>query len=206
MSESTDEPIDVSYLNSLYRDSEDPWHLRGTWYEMRKRDVVMSCLPRRRYSSTFEPGCSVGELTLRLALRSDSVLAADFHPDAVRITRVRVAGLPGVRVEQLLLPDQWPTDEAFDLVVLSELGYFFVPAAWQRLCSLVARTTLPNATVIACHWRHDFNERTASTQDLHARLADILGWPLRSHLVDDDFVLDVWTNSAHSLAHAEGLR
>lgn len=190
-------PIDLGYLNSLYAGSADPWHLRGTWYEQRKLDLLMGCLLRQRYHSAFEPGCSIGEMTARLAGRCDSVLAADFHPDAVRSARLRVQAMANVRIEQLLLPEQWPTNTDFDLIVISEIGYFFTATAWEQLCRKVAASAAPDATVLACHWRHNFAERTLPTVQLHAVLDKSVSWPRRSYLRDEDFLIEVWSNTDH---------
>ena len=40
----------------LYADGADPWRA-GSWYERRKRAVVLASLPRERYRRAFEPGC-----------------------------------------------------------------------------------------------------------------------------------------------------
>jgi hypothetical protein len=203
---SADQPIDRAYLDSLYSAKPDPWGIAQGFYERRKRDLVMGCLLRERYASAFEPGCSRGELTARLAPRVDRLLAADYHADAVDGARRRVGGLPQVEIAQLLLPDQWPSGRTFDLIVLSELGYFFTPPAWRQLCILAAASLEPQGTVLACHWRHDFAERSQPTDALHHRLDSALDRPRRLHLDDDDFVIDVWSGVPGSIAQSEGKR
>lgn len=56
-----------SYFEDMYRRADDPWHLSERWYEQRKYDLTVAALPLPRYRRAFEPACSVGELTLRLA-------------------------------------------------------------------------------------------------------------------------------------------
>jgi hypothetical protein len=63
-----------------------------------------------------------------LAPRCDELPACDAVLDAVTSARARTAGLPGVRNEQQAVPGQWPPG-SFDLVVLSELLYYFNHAA-----------------------------------------------------------------------------
>ena len=198
------DPVDLRYLNSLYAASSDPWQLSDGWYERRKRDLVLASLLRAHYTTAFEPGCSTGELTVRLADRVDTLLAADYHAEAVRTARRRTANLAQVEVRQLLLPEQWPMEQEFDLIVLSEIGYFFRPEAWSRLCQLTANSTGPDSTVIACHWRHDFPERRLATSVLHELLAEALVRPCRTHLLDEDFLIDVWGGSGGSIASTEG--
>lgn len=199
------EPANLAYLNSMYARDGDPWHLRSGWYERRKLKLLLACLPKERYRAAFEPGCSVGEVTAGLAGRCDLVIAADFHQDAVAAARQRTANAPNVEVRRLLLPRQWPQRKHFDLVVLSEIGYFLTPSAWPQLCGLVAGSLTADATVLACHWRGDFAERTLPTDALHGQLDEALGLPRHTTVADADFVIDVWTASYRSVAQAEGL-
>jgi hypothetical protein len=199
------EPTDLGYLNSLYARDSDPWRLRESWYERRKLQLMLACLPRERYAAAFEPGCSVGEVTARLAERCDLVLAADFHADAVTAARKRTAGAANVEVRQLLLPQQWPLSTRFDLIVLSEIGYFFRASAWAELCARTGDSLADSATVVACHWRRDFAERILPTTALHAQLGKVLGLPQHTSVTDADFVIDVWTTSPGSVAETAGL-
>ncbi|MDQ2836488.1 MAG: nodulation S family protein [Actinomycetota bacterium] len=198
------DPVDVAYLEGMYAANADPWQIGNGWYEQRKRELLLGCLPRQRYRSAFEPGCSAGILTEQLARRADRLLAADLSPVAVRATRDRVSTLPNVEVRQLLLPRDWPSGQ-FDLIVLSELGYFFAESSWTQLCAEVAGSLGQDGTVIACHWRHDFAERSLSTPAVHECLDASLGLPKQASLVDADFILEVWTNGGHSVATEEGL-
>jgi hypothetical protein len=199
------EPVDLAYLNRMYRKGTDPWRIESSWYERRKRELVLSCLPRPRYRFGFEPGCAAGALTERLAARTDELLACDLSEVAVRAAAARVAALPQVRVRRLLLPEQWPAGRQFDLIVLSELGYFFAEASWAELAARVATSLAADATVLACHWRHGFAERTASTAALHAELDAALGLPKQSSYLDDDLLIDVWTHDGRSVADRDGL-
>jgi SAM-dependent methyltransferase len=199
------EPADLAYLNGLYARDRDPWHLREGWYEHRKLQLLLACLPRERYTAAFEPGCSVGEVTAGLAERCDLLIAADFHADAVAAARQRTAGLPNVEVRQLLLPQQWPREARFDLVVLSEIGYFLSRSAWAELCARTRASLAADATVLACHWRRDFAERSQATDTLHACLGSALALPRQTRVSDADFAIDVWTTSSLSVAEAGGL-
>jgi SAM-dependent methyltransferase len=199
------EPSDLAYLNRLYARNSDPWHLREGWYERRKLQLMLACLPREGYAAAFEPGCSVGDVTARLAERCDLVLAADFHADAVTAARQRTADASNVKVRQLLLPQQWPPGVSFDLVVLSEIGYFLSAAAWAELCARAGDSLADSATVVACHWRRDFAERTLPTAALHAQLGKAIGLAQHTSVTDTDFVIDVWATGTDSVAETEGL-
>ncbi|MEO9239171.1 MAG: class I SAM-dependent methyltransferase [Jatrophihabitantaceae bacterium] len=197
---------DTGYLDRLYRDDDDPWQLADGFYEKRKRDLLLASLDRTRFRSGFEPGCSIGLLSLQLAQRCDALLASDYHPRAVERARGRLAGLAGVRVQTMLLPDQWPVAHEFDLIVLSELGYFIDRPAWIRFCQQAKASLSPDGTVVACHWRHPFAERRTSTEELHSLLGEALPGRHAVSLVDEDFLLDLWTGSEASPAQRDGRR
>ncbi|MCU7728334.1 methyltransferase domain-containing protein [Actinoplanes sp. KI2] len=114
----------LSYFERLYAGSRDPWSFETRWYEARKHALTLEALPARHYRSGFEPGCSTGMLTTRLAARCDRLLAVDAVEAAARTAARRVADRPQVSVRAGRMPQDWP-DENFDLIVLSELGYYF---------------------------------------------------------------------------------
>lgn len=140
----------VSRFAELYA-AGDPWRA-GSWYERRKRAVLLASLPREHYGRAFEPGCGAGELTRELATRCDAVLASDPVADAVRRARERTAGLRGVRVEQAALPDVVPA-EPVDLAVFSEVLYYLnddtVSAALDRTLAVLPA----GGDVVVVHWR-----------------------------------------------------
>lgn len=196
---------DFGYLRGLYEADPDPWQISTGFYERRKRELVLGCLPGPRYASAFEPACANGELSVLLAQRCARLLSVDVSERAVRAASARLAGSPGVSVRQLALPEQWP-DERFDLVVLSEFGYFLPLENWQQVAERTAAGLTEVATVLACHWRADFAERLVQTELLHEVLHQNL--PLRHvlRLDDEDFLVDVWTSADQSAAQREGRR
>ena len=195
-----------AYFHSLYGSNDDPYALRTRWYEQRKRALLLAALPQPRYASAYEPGCGAAELTVALAERCDRLLAADFSPDAVRIARQRTAGLAQVEVARHRLPDDWPAaTAAFDLIVLSEVGYFLDTAAMPRLLAACRTSLRPGGTLVACDWRPDFEERAQSTDGLHAAL-DSLGLARIASHEESDFLLKVWCDDPRSVAEREGIR
>lgn len=194
-----------SYFDRLYAGTDDPYGTRERWYERRKRALLLASLPRRRFRRCYEPGCGSGELTLGLAACCDSVLAADFSAHALRVARGRTANLPQVRMAQHRLPQDWPVDERFDLVVLSEVGYFLPPVQVQELAQHCAATLDADGVLVACDWLAPFAERACATQEVHALLDAIGLAPLVVH-AEDDFCLRVWARDARSVAQREGIR
>ncbi len=64
-------------FESLYRQSPDPWQVRTSWYEQRKRALLIAALPQARYGRVLEVGCGNGEMTRLLAPRCDMLVAVD---------------------------------------------------------------------------------------------------------------------------------
>lgn len=191
------------YFDNLYRDSDDPWQIRNRWYERRKRALTLASLPHERYARAFEPGCGNGELTALLAPRCDTLIAADISEDAVALTRRRVAEFAHVKVEPMLLPDAWP-DGKFDLVVISEIGYYLDEPQLWHIVEHIQKTLSADGAVVACHWRRPIEGWSQTGDEVHARLRGRMNLPLLGHYWDDDLVLDVWTTDTRSVHQREG--
>jgi SAM-dependent methyltransferase len=180
-----------SYFDSLYSSSADPWAYRQRWYEKRKRDLTLACLPRQRYNRGFEPGCSNGELSADLAQRCEQLLCTDLNAKAVNLARKRLSEFPGVEVQQCSLPEGWPPGE-FDLIVLSEVGYYLSPDKWQQVAIQAGRSLAQGGTLLACHWLHPIDGCSMSGQDVHRLLAEHLALEPLVHHCEKDFILELW--------------
>lgn len=179
-------------------DQDDPWGLESLWYEARKRDLLVAALPEARYARALEAGCATGTLTERLAARCDALLAVDVMPRAIERTRARLHGAANVQARVAQLPGDWPAGR-FDLIVLSELGYYFDPADWQRTAELAAAALTPAGTLVACHYRRPFADCRMATEDVHAALADQPGLHRHVHHLEPDFLLEVWSRNPQPL-------
>ncbi|WP_454688773.1 class I SAM-dependent methyltransferase [Achromobacter aloeverae] len=201
--------VDTAYFERLYAGREDPWGISTHWYEARKRALLLACLPSARLGRVFEPGCASGVLTQALAERADHVFATDLSEQAVQAARRRLAdaGARNVTVARAVLPDEWPVaaGQVFDLVVLSELGYYFDAPSWARMAALAVASLAPGGAIVACHWLHDFAERRLDTHAVHGAIARQAGiFPLADH-AEQDFLLQAWSREPLSVARREGL-
>lgn len=192
------------HFESLFAASDDPWRFKSRWYEARKRALTLACLAAPRYASAYEPGCANGELAAALAERCDRLLASDGATGAVDAARVRLAGLPHVRVAQAWVPDQWP-DESFDLIVISELAYYLDAESLATLAARMLSTLRPGGTVLACHWRRPIDGCAAGGDEVQRRLGEHLGLPHLSQVLEADLRLDLWCRDSRSVAQREGL-
>jgi hypothetical protein len=171
-----------AYFENLYANSEDPWAFATSEYERRKYAVTMASLPRPRYGSAFEPGCSVGVLS--------ELLATDIVEGALTHAARRLKNLRHVRVERRAIPAQWPR-EIFDLVIVSEVAYYFDDDDLTRVMSEITESTSPGAHVVAVHWRGE-TDYPLTGDDAHELMgATRLLRPLIHH-VEEHFLLDVW--------------
>jgi SAM-dependent methyltransferase len=190
-------------FDALFTGSSDPWAFKSRWYEERKRAVTLACLPARSYAFGYEPGCANGELSAALATRCGHLLVSDGSAKAVALARQRLAELPHVEVRQSWVPDAWP-DERFDLVVVSELGYFLSAAALDVLIGKARDSLAAGGTLLACHWRHPPDDCELDGDAVHRRFGRLMEMPHLAGMVDDDFRIDVWCRDGRSVAQREG--
>ena len=199
--------LQPDYFDSMYELSPDPWGFESRWYEARKYAISLAVLPAERYGDAFEPGCSIGVLTRSLAARCDRLLSCDGSLAAVTATAARTAELPNVRVEQRVMPGAWPEGD-FDLIVFSEILYYFAGEDLGRMLDLAVTSLRPAGTLLAVHWRHPVAEYPRSGDEVHSVLR---GRPELARMVDHqeaDFLAEVYIRSdgkAISVAQAGGL-
>ena len=82
--------VDLNGFEAAYCEVDDPWEFATSSYEIQKYNTTLAYLNPRLYETCFEPACSVGVLTARLANRADHVLACDTSPAAIEIGRAHV--------------------------------------------------------------------------------------------------------------------
>jgi LmbE family N-acetylglucosaminyl deacetylase len=176
----------VERFTELYA-AGDPWGA-GSWYEVRKRAVVVASLPRRRYRFAFEPGCGAGELTAALAERCERIHAAD--PVATAVDRARARDLPGVHVERAALPDGIPAGP-IDLAVFSEVLYYLDDATVAATLDRTLPALAPGADLVAVHWRGWPAEAPRDAAATHRMLRDRSELELLVDHTDEQFLLTV---------------
>jgi SAM-dependent methyltransferase len=182
-----------AYFDALYATSEDPWQLSSRWYEERKYAITLSMLPRPRYRHAFEPGCSIGTLTERLALRCDAITATDVAKAALHHAdrRLRAAGCrEQVNLMRRSLDEPWPKGD-FDLVVFSEVGYYLHP---ETLRSVLDRehSRLNGVTVVAAHWRHPVEDYPMAGDHANQIIAATTGLRPLGNYRDPDVAIEIF--------------
>jgi SAM-dependent methyltransferase len=199
--------LGAGYFEAMYQAAPDPWGFAERWYERRKYAVSLAGLPAEQYRSAFEPGCSIGAFSRMLAPRCDRLLCCDLAAAAVQAAAERTSDLPQVRVEQRELPGQWPSGR-FDLIVLSEILYYFGDDDLEQLLRHAVTALEPDGTLLAVHWRHPVAEYPRTGDDVHRVLAARPGLARLARHAEPDFLAEVYVRtegSPVSVAQATGL-
>jgi SAM-dependent methyltransferase len=159
------------HFQRIYEASEDPWNYRTSEYEKAKRDATIIGMGGRRFRSGLEVGCSIGELTRRLADHCDRLLGVDFIDAALAVARGKCAGQPWVSFRKVRVPLEWPAGE-FDLIVLSEVLYFLSAEDNARLVDLIRRCLAAKGVVLLVNWLEKSPEDPCSGDDAAQRFID----------------------------------
>ncbi|MFZ4895791.1 PIG-L family deacetylase [Plantibacter sp. Mn2098] len=197
--------LDVHFFDDFYAGRDDPWGFETRWYEQRKRAITLASMPQRRARSGLEVGCSTGVLTEALAARCDRLLGIDIAEEALARARRRLAEHPHVDFERHTTPWEWPEGQ-FDLIVLSEVGYYWGPTDLATAIDRAIDALTPDGVLIACHWRHPVAEYPSDGDTVHAALAERPELAVMLRHVEEDFVLEVFSRPpATSVARQTGL-
>jgi cyclopropane fatty-acyl-phospholipid synthase-like methyltransferase len=139
------------YFDALYTADPDPWKFAASPYEREKYALTLEAMPKPRYRSALEVGCSIGVLTRSLASRCDALVAIDAAQVPLVEAKHRCADLPGVRFEHIFVPEQWPSGD-FELILLSEVIYYLSREDVGRLAARVSNSLIKGGSVILVHW------------------------------------------------------
>jgi SAM-dependent methyltransferase len=141
--------IPPEYFDEKYKADIDPWRFKTSAYERGKYQATIGCLTKERYASALEVGCSIGELTKLLGPRCTRLLAVDASPTAIEAARA--ANGPDILFRVANLPAEFP-DGSFDLIVLSEVLYYFEKADLERVAKSCIDSISRDGEIVLCHW------------------------------------------------------
>ncbi|GGF69886.1 methyltransferase [Azorhizobium oxalatiphilum] len=143
--------LDAAYFDRLYAEAADPWNFAESAYEHAKYQHTLQALPRERYGSALEVGCSIGVLTASLAQRCGRLLAVDAAEAPLVQARRRCADEAHVRIERRRVPEEWP-DGTFDLILLSEVLYYLAPVDLREVAQRAGQSTRSGGHILLVHW------------------------------------------------------
>ena len=160
------ESLSPEYFDHVYQANPDPWNFAASPYEAAKYTATLAALPRERYGRAFEAGCSIGVLTAQLGPRCGELLAIDVNEKALAAAQERCAGLPHVRFEQRWMPRDFPPGP-FDLIVVSEVGYYLSMDDLRRFCRLTAEALSPGGHLVLVHWTPTVHDYPLTGDEVH---------------------------------------
>jgi SAM-dependent methyltransferase len=148
---SSSQSLPPSYFEALYQSDPDPWKFATSEYEAQKYAATMAALPQPHYQSALEIGGSIGILTQKLAQRCDSVLSIDVSQVAQKQAIESCQQFSHVRFQLMNFPHQYP-EEKFDLILLSEVGYYWCPEDLQTAQQKIFKLLKPKGNLLLVHW------------------------------------------------------
>ncbi|MGB3735627.1 MAG: SAM-dependent methyltransferase [Ilumatobacter sp.] len=182
--------MDRSYFDSMYEHSADPWGFDTRFYERRKYDMTIAALTRPQYESAFEPGCSNGALTERLAPRCGYVVACDIVDDAVQRAQDRLERFEHVDVVKATFPAFRPS-RPVDLVVWSEVAYYLGPSSLATAIECLEDRLMRGGDLVVVNYTGETNyPTTADAVDAQIERSGIV--ERHTSVRSDLFRLDVW--------------
>jgi SAM-dependent methyltransferase len=186
--------LDADYFDDIFRSDDDPWGLASSAYEDAKFARTIAALDDRRYARAFEVGCAHGVLSARLAPLCDALLAIDISAAAIAKARNRLAACPQVALERMAFPREVPSSPGYDLIVLSEVVYYWSDADIARAATWIAQGLAERGRIILVHWigETDYPQTgDDAVAKLWAPLAD--SFAVETAARTDQYRLDLWT-------------
>lgn len=181
------------YFEDVYNANDDPWNFASSRYEAEKYAATLESLPREKYESALEIGCSIGILTAQLAAYCDSLLSIDVNEKALAQARERCRDLSNVRLCLMSVPQEFP-DEKFDLIIVSEVGYYLDKKDWKTVFDKIFEHLDSDGNVVLVHFTpivHDYPQTGDEVHDSFAEWSEDK-FRLTKKRREEKYRLDVW--------------
>ncbi len=182
-----------SFFEAKYRADPDPWNFAKSEYENRRYDATMQALEGRRFRRALEPGCSIGVLTERLTYYCAAVDAFDISETVVCEAMKRCSGTTA-KITHGALPHNIPS-AAYDLIVFSEIGYYFEELELRAIIDRLVRILEPGGILLAAHWTGHSSDHILHGERVHDIIRSEPGLTLQLSEAHDGFILDRWERS-----------
>lgn len=181
--------VDPASFEEPYARDGDPWDFATSAYEQQRYATTIGMIGGRHHRC-FEPGCSIGVLTEQLAARCDAVVAVDPSPSAIAAAQQRLSETTNVELHVGSVPEWWPSG-SFDLIVMSELGYYWDRDGLAELVDRLGALRSPTADLVAVHWLGWSGDHLLHGSEVHDVLGEVLGPPSEEH-VHEMFIAAAW--------------
>lgn len=144
--------LGADYFEDVFAGDPDPWGLESRPYEAEKHARTVASLGDRRFRRGLEVGCAGGALTARLADRCEALVALDISRTALDRARRRLGHRPHLAFHQAAFPHDVALAGPFDLIVLSEVAYYWSDQDLAAAAAFVRAHLAPGGMVLLVHW------------------------------------------------------
>jgi predicted TPR repeat methyltransferase len=148
--------IPSDYFERMFADDPDPWKFESSAYEAAKYGRTIAALGDRAFKRALEVGCANGVLTQQLSQLCESLVAVDVSDSALTRARARNIGSAHVGFSNASFPSNAP-DGLFDLIVLSEVVYYWSEADIATAGSWIAGHLSSGGCLLLVHWIGETN-------------------------------------------------
>jgi SAM-dependent methyltransferase len=177
MNSNAPDSLGASYFAQIYQTNPDPWNFETSRYEREKYLASLAALPLERYHRAFEVGGSIGVLTRMLADRCDRLLSIDVSSLAQGRAQVRCADQPQVEFQIMQFPGTTP-NQTFDLIVLSEVGYYLSKKDLLIGRDWIVNALRPGGHLLLVHWTPSVEDYPLTGDEVHDLFLAITPTPL----------------------------
>ena len=184
--------LDAAYFEGLYRANSDPWGFESSDYEARKYASTLAVVAEEPVARALELGCSIGVLTRQLASKCDRLVATELSEIALDQARRRCSGCANI---DFVLAERATdgVEGAFDLMLLSEVVYYWDDRDLRAVASAIAEHLQVGGRLILVHWLGE-TDYPRSADDAVGSLQDLVGelFDVEAETRTADYRMDVW--------------
>ena len=185
------------YFEQMFQGTQDPWSLETSAYEQAKYAHSIEALGERCYELGFEIGCAKGMLTRQLAEHCRALVAIDVSETALSGARERCAVFDHVSFNRMTFPAQVPLGGPFDLIILSEVIYYWDNADIRRAAKWAGTHGAPGGDLLLVHWTGE-TDYPQSGDEAVEKFRGAMPGPVEVVTAErrDQYRLDLWRMSA----------
>lgn len=185
--------LNSEYFENVYAANEDPWNFETSEYEAAKYSVTIASLPKDKYESALEIGCSIGVLTQLIAKKCLRLLATDVSRKAIDQASRRCIELDNVSFQLLTFPKQIP-DGRYDLIIISEVAYYLSYNDWEYAIKILLEKIITGGHIVLVHWLPEVHDYPQTGDEVHNSFKEFMENRMINIYADRtmSYRIDVW--------------
>ncbi|KQR47444.1 hypothetical protein ASF87_00180 [Microbacterium sp. Leaf161] len=176
----------IQFFDELYTQESDPWQTYSSPYELEKIRRTLAVAPESQYRRALDIGSGAGAMIEPLREIASSVTAIDGSSVAVQHLRTRFHD--EVTIREVVLPPAESLEGPFDLIVMSEVGYYLSPADLTTTREAIVEALAVGGDLILAHCLNETHGLRLGGDEVHrffgsdSRLTQSV---IETHTVDD---------------------